>query len=1207
MEADWDEITRIAVPSSGLHAIPTPASAVAFDDLQELVWVGNDQGRVTSFYGRDLQRYVSVKAHLGEGPVKQLLVHEKGIISLSTSSVHFITRRGLTQWHISHRLMNSLRCMTFAATNNLILVAGCQSTFFIIDIEKGQIISEHASEAKYTLMKKWRHICAATDDGNVHVLNLSDYSVIKKWKAHSTAINDMDARNDFLVTCGFSVRQLGVPIVDPLANVYDLKMLTSLPPIPFHVGAAYVRLHPKLQTTGFVASQTGQMQVVDLMNPVNVMLKQANVQFMLGMEIASSGDAVVITDTNGLLYLWGSPSKVRFNNISQKTEFADPLPQQIPHVDWNDSPLNSIGMPYYSEPLLSAWPSHMVFEVGSPPPPVESSLLFHLQPAEMGHYAPNINPRKLLRHQVEDTRASHTPATIAVPKFLSEKAKESTSDGPGSKLSDAAEVLAGVSLNGRAQTDEERMLKYSNVEIKYSRFGVDDFDFRFYNKTPYSGLETHIANSFINSLLQLYRFVPLVRNVAIQHAATSCVTSNCLLCEFGFLFDMLEKAKGQNCQATNLLRAFGASREAANLSLFEHLALANGISLSTTIQAVNRFFLKQVAHDYVTMAGSSAGIDDVLASNAFEVIRCMACNNETTKPAGTYVQDLMYPQIDPKHPMRYLKFSSLLKSTIEREARNRGWCSRCRKYQQLAIRKTVQQLPSALIINTALGSNDPVRTLWETPGWLPSEIGIIVQDRVVYVFEGSDLALHIRNKSPNLVVYELVGFVAEIDSSERHVPHLVSMVNVEVSNPTSDTSHNHKVFPNWHLFNDFLVTPVDPREALHFNQNWKMPSVIAYQVKSAHGKIDQTWKDNLDTTLLYQHYSINGRYPKDECRILTPQEHPQRGTPIALDTEFVELERAEINVKADGTQETIRPAKSGLARVSVLRGQGEEEGVPFLDDYITIYEPIVDYKTQYSGIRPGDLDPQVSQHNLVPLKVAYKKLWILLNLGCVFVGHGLASDFRKANIHVPKSQTVDTQYLYLAPGKNRRFSLRYLAWAVFREYIQEEVVPDDGQVAAAAAAGGGDGHDSIEDARMALRLWRKFQEYEDAGIVEQMIDDIWRKGTKYGWKPPPRSIGGGGVGGGTSLLLFPDGNGGGTGAANSAVPSGRNTPDMLSFSTPTSPPMSKTGGGGGGVSSVGGGGGSSSSSSAAPGFRLSAAAISSFVPGNGHGRESPLR
>ena len=1070
--------------------------------------------------------------------------------------------------------------MAFAATTSLLIVGGCQSTFFIIDIDKGQVVSEYPAQAKYTIMKRSRHICAATDDGNVHILSLTDYHLMKSWKAHVTAINDMDARNDFLVTCGFSVRQLGVPIVDPLANVYDLKTLTSLPPIPFHAGAAYVRLHPKLQTTSFVASQTGQMQVVDLMNPVNVMLKQANVQFLLGIELASSGDAVAIADSNGWIYLWGSPSKVRINNISKEAEFADPLPQNISHVDWNDAPLNTIGMPYYSEPLLSAWPSHMVFEVGASPAPIEPSLLFHMQAAELGHYAPNLNPRKLRRYQVEDTRIGHVPTSIAAPKFLSEKAKDAPSIGNGSKLADAAETLAGVSLNGRAQTDEERMLKYSNVEIKYSRFGVEDFDFRYYNKTPFSGLETHIANSFINSLLQLYRFVPLIRNVAIQHAATSCVVGNCMLCEFGFLFDMLEKANGQNCQATNLLRAFGTSREAANLNLFESLSLANNTPLSTTIQAVNRFFLKQIAHDYITMAANSDGIDEVVASKAFEAIRCMYCNNETTKPASTYVHDLVYPQLDPKHSMRYIKFSSVLKATIEREAKNRGWCSRCRRYQQLAIRKTIQQLPFVLMINAALGHNSAMRALWETSGWLPSEIGLIVQDRNLYVFEGSDLALHVRNKSPGLMIYELVGFVAEIDTSERHQPHLVGMVNVEVSNAGPEISPNHKVFPNWHLLNDFLVSPVDPREALHFNENWKTPSVIAYQVKSAHGKLDQDWKRTMDTTLLYQHYSVNGLYPTDDCQILRPNEHPEEGKPIALDTEFVELEKAEINVKADGSQETIRPAKSGLARVSVLRGQGEEEGTPFIDDYITIYEPVVDYKTQYSGIRPGDLDTLVSHHNLVPLKVAYKKLWILLNLGCIFVGHGLASDFRKANIHVPKVQTVDTQYLYLAPGKNRRFSLRYLAWAVFKEYIQEETTLDEAMQI--------DGHDSIEDARMALRLWRKFQEYEDAGVAEQMIEDIYRKGTKYGWKPPPRSIGG---------TLMP-GDGNGTGTANSAVPSGRNTPDIMPMPLsasgtpmPMSPPMTS---------------GSASGSSGGGTFRLSAAGAGAFVPGNGTIKASPF-
>jgi PAB-dependent poly(A)-specific ribonuclease subunit 2 len=200
---------------------------------------------------------------------------------------------------------------------------------------------------------------------------------------------------------------------------------------------------------------------------------------------------------------------------------------------------------------------------------------------------------------------------------------------------------------------------------------------------------------------------------------------------------------------------------------------------------------------------------------------------------------------------------------------------------------------------------------------------------------------------------------------------------------------------------------------------------------------------------------------------------------------------------------------------------GINEGLPFIDDYITIKEVIVDYVTQYSGIKPGDLDPRTSEHNLVPLKVAYKKLWVLLNLGCVFVGHGLASDFRKVNIQVPKSQTVDTQYLFFHPAKNRRLSLRYLAWAVFKEYIQEET-PD-----------ATDGHDSIEDARMALRLWKKFQEYEDAGVVGQILEEIFREGVRLGFRPPPRN------GSNNNVPLVRPGT-----ASTAVVGSGRNTPDV---------------------------------------------------------------
>jgi len=79
---------------------------------------------------------------------------------------------------------------------------------------------------------------------------------------------------------------------------------------------------------------------------------------------------------------------------------------------------------------------------------------------------------------------------------------------------------------------------------------------RYYNKTRYSGLETHISNSYSNPLLQLLKFTPLIRNLALQHAATTCLSEACLLCEMGFLFDMLDKADGHNCQATNFLKTF---------------------------------------------------------------------------------------------------------------------------------------------------------------------------------------------------------------------------------------------------------------------------------------------------------------------------------------------------------------------------------------------------------------------------------------------------------------------------------------------------------------------------------------------------------------------------------------------------------------------------------------------------------------------------
>ncbi|CAG2001502.1 unnamed protein product [Fusarium graminearum] len=116
--------------------------------------------------------------------------------------------------------------------------------------------------------------------------------------------------------------------------------------------------------------------------------------------------------------------------------------------------------------------------------------------------------------------------------------------------------------------------------------------------------------------------------------------------------------------------------------------------------------------------------------------------------------------------------------------------------------------------------------------------------------------------------------------------------------------------------------------------------------------------------------------------------------------------------------------------------------------------------------------------------MVYKKMWILLNLGCKFLGHGLKQDFRVINIHIPKSQVIDTIDLFFLKNRLRKLSLAFLAWHLLKEDIQMET------------------HDSIEDSRTALKLYKKYLEYQDAGILELMLQDIYRVGREVAFKPP---------------------------------------------------------------------------------------------------------
>ena len=1170
-------------------------SALCFDAQEELIWMGNQAGHVTSYYGTQLEKYTSFQVSKGEG-VRSILTTDRGILALTQTRLRCQIRRGIPMFTHHSANMLEMQCMLrYPQRPTQLLMGGIQDKMISFDLEKKkecQLLDTGGSCA--VLRYHGRYVGCGDTTGKIQLRDPHNLTICHTLDTHSGTLSDFDMNGHHLVTCGFARRHGNMQAVDRFLMVYDLRIMRSINPIQCLVEPCQLRFLPSDHTSKIVVmSAAGQVQLVDMADVDNAKLDLFQLEtgggMALSMDISPSNHCMAFGDEHSgiSVYNQAGNNEPVFNLFPRETEFADHL-LTYPHMSIDDpmAIYSSIPLPHLPPGETSYasdnWPARFAKDVYRPLPVIDPRVLESMKKVGTIGYAPNIGNKK--RNVMEYNLKRNNDREDHDQEDMNSNMKDSS-----------AAYKSSVPK------------RYKKNDIKLGKMGSDDFDFDHYNRTSFCGLEASLPNSYCNAMLQILYFTEKMRIIILNHF---CSRESCLACELSFLFHMLDIGHGIPCQPANFLRALRTIPEASALGLiFSEANSMSRTSVPRLIQSWNRFILQQVhlqcteklkrspaltdspspaptglaaqlvssdwsrsspvkkMSDTVTdselasisqdMAAVLSGpkqteetedvenspIADLIGMRQDKITKCAKCHTKTSTDNLLLLCNLVYPE--QATLKKKITFGSVLCSSLCPEQVTPAWCEKCKKYQPTTQSRRLRSLPYTLSLNAGM-DNPADLQFWSTqmtlileehegtgkeekvvtptkqvppPGqkacrygasctradckfWHPSqellkEPALDVGDQLakiqkswvpfeVTLYLTDDGTVHTKPVEGKEVkesrTYHLYAVCCNVvDPVNPDNTSLVSCIKV---GPTYHAKIGSPV-SQWYIFNDFTITPIPGQEAIWFNLKWKIPCILFFASEEVPRPLELLEYSNPITVDIFAEDKSVQRVGGKRITFtpLGAEEIPKRGDLVAIDAEFVTLNQEEAELRSDGKVSTVKAAHMSVARITCVRGEGDMEGVPFIDDYIATQEQVVDYLTKFSGIKPGDLDANFSSKHLTTLKSTYQKLRLLVDCCAIFIGHGLKNDFRVINLVVPIEQIIDTVTLFHLPH-HRWVSLKFLAWHFLQSNIQ------------------GVTHDSIEDAVTALRLYKKYLELKRENRVMEALTEMYELGKELNWKVP---------------------------------------------------------------------------------------------------------